>query len=106
ALAVLGAFGSAFSAVASAGLRGRPRPPRLPRRRLGLVVLDCPASSWAGCAITDLGVSAGAAASTGACSSDFFLDRNQRKKNLLRARALQQRRLGRRRGACAANSDG
>jgi hypothetical protein len=40
----------------------------------------------------------------GACSSDFFR-RNKRKRNLLRARALQQRLLGRR-GARASNSDG
>ena len=32
-------------ASAVAVFRGRPRPPRLPRRRLGLVLLDCPASS-------------------------------------------------------------
>src|SRR5207244_4950192 len=76
-----------------------PRPPRLPRRRLGLVLLDCPASA-AGSVLRGSGAS-GAAASRGACSSDF-LDRNQRKKNHLRARALQQRRLERRRGACAA----
>src|SRR6266508_733834 len=98
--AAASAFGSAVAV-----LRERPRPPRVPRRRLGLVVVVCPAPA-AGSAITDSGASAGAAASTGACSSDFFRDRNQRKRNLLRARALQQRLLGRRRGACAANSDG
>src|SRR6476620_3662531 len=78
----------------------RPRPPRLPRRRLGLVLLGCPASP-AGSVLTGSGAFAGAAASLGAISSDF-LGRNERKKNLLRARALRQRRLGRRRGACAA----
>ena len=96
------AFGSAVSLFASAVAAvflERPRPPRLPRRRLGLVLLDCPAAS-AGSVLTGSGAS-GAAASLGAFSSDF-LDRNQRKKNLLRARALRQRRLGRRRGACAA----
>src|SRR4029450_11611146 len=40
------------------------------------------------------------------CSSDDFLRRNQRKRNLLRARALQQRLPGRRRAACAANRCG
>src|SRR5207244_3792791 len=110
---VLGAFvavfvfdaGASVFVSAVAVLRGRPRPPRLPRRRLGLVTVDCPAGP-AGSMLTGSGVAAGAAASTGACSSDVFLDRNQRKKNLLRARALQQRRLGRRRGACAAGCDG
>ena len=99
------AFGSAVSLFASAVAAvflERPRPPRLPRRRLGLVLLDCPASS-AGSVLTGSGASVGAAASLGASSADF-LDRNQRKKNLLRARALQQRRLERRRGACAAGS--
>src|SRR6266511_1749022 len=98
--AAASAFGSAVAVF-----RVRPRPPRVPRRRLGLVAVVCPASS-AGSAITGSGASAGAAASTGACSSDVFRDRNQRKRNLLHARALQQRLLGRRRGACAANSDG
>ena len=107
ALVAVFAFGWAVSVLASAAVVffDRPRPPRLPRRRLGLVVLDCPASS-AGSVLTGLGVSDGAAASTGACSSDFRLDRNQRKKNLLHARALQQRRPERRRGACAAGRDG
>ena len=59
---------------------------------------------WAARCVTGWGTFAGAAASMGACSSDFFR-RNQRKRNLLRARALQQR-LGRRRGAGAANRDG
>jgi hypothetical protein len=102
ALAAVFAFGSAVSAFVSAVAAvffDRPRPPRLPRRRLGLVLLDCPASS-AGSVLTGSGAS-GAAASLGAFSSDF-LDRNQRKKNLLRARALRQRRSERRRGACAA----
>ena len=101
-IGTLGAvFGSGASVFASAVavFFERPRPPRLPRRRLGLVLLDCPASA-AGSVLRGSGAS-GAAASRGACSSDF-LDRNQRKKNLLRARALRQRRLGRRRGACAA----
>jgi len=102
ALVAVFAFGSGASVVASAVavFRGRPRPPRLPRRRLGLVLLDCPAFP-AGSVLRGSVVSVGAAASRGAFSSDF-LDRNQRKKNLLRARALRQRRLGRRRGACAA----
>src|SRR5437764_5539303 len=104
-VAVFALDGGASVFVSAAVLRERPRPPRLPRRGLGLVVLvDCPAES-AGSVLTGSGVAAGAAASTGACSSDFFLDRNQRKKNLLRARALQQRRPGRRRGACAAGCD-
>jgi len=49
------AFGSAVSVLASAAVVffDRPRPPRLPRRRLGLVVLDCPASS-AGSVLTGL----------------------------------------------------
>jgi hypothetical protein len=108
-LSVLGALVAVFAfgcgadsvfASAVAVFRVRPRPPRLPRRRLGLVVLDCPASS-AGSVLTGSGVADGAAASLGAFSLEL-LDRNQRKKNLLRARALRQRRLERRRGACAA----
>src|SRR5438034_590458 len=98
AVFVFGCGASVFASAVAVFFK-RPRPPRLPRRRLGLVLLDCPASS-AGSVLRGSGAS-GAAASLGACSSDF-LDRNQRKKNLLRARALQQRRLERRRGACAA----
>src|SRR5262249_23106629 len=100
------AFVSACLAFASleavAGLFDRPRPPRLPRRRRGfVVVLGCPASG-AGSGVTGWGASRGAAAETGACSSRFFL-RNKRKRNLLRARALQLRLRTRRRGACAAS---
>src|SRR5881628_2375950 len=101
ALVAVFAFGSGASVLASAVavFRGRPRPPRLPRRRLGLVLLDCPACP-AGSVLRGSVVSVGAAASLGAFSSDF-LNRNQRKKNLLRARALLHRLLGRR-PACAA----
>src|SRR5262249_57771205 len=102
ALAGCSFFSSVFAPAVAAGFFDRPRPPRLPRRRRGLVVLDCPASA-AGSGVTGSGASTGAAASVGACSSLVFLLRNQGKRNLLRARALQPPLRRRRRGACAAS---
>src|SRR5207245_1500969 len=64
------------SAFCSPGVRARPRPPRLPRRRRGLVV-SVPASAAGGSART--WACLGGAASPDAFSSGCFFRRNRSK---------------------------
>jgi len=84
----------------------RPRPPRLPRRRLGFVgsVVSAAPSAAAGCSTTGLGSRASTGASAAASAAATFLRRrNQGKRKLLHRRDalhLAPDRCGRERARC------